>query len=184
MKMAMGSAVKFWDPVKMRTPGPYFPGKLGTHAKSNDSRGGGLVTRLLPLPSALKNDIMHSWIRSVNCRHFVTAVINRKSMSTHLLESMIDDLNLPNIAILIQNTHSKSCWNRYSRKILGTRAHLHLVNQAEVKTKLEYLTMCDPNFSTPSPLWGTTHCANHLYLTTWSNFRICLLLSCHGLVRV
>lgn len=169
--MAMGSsAVKFWDPVKMRTPGPYFPGKLGTHAKSNDSCGGGLVTRLLPLPSAFKNDIiMHFWIHSVNCRHFVTAVINRKSMSTHL------DLNLSNIAILIQNTYSKSCWNRYSRKILGAHAE---PSRGQDQTGIPH------NAYVWTHTFPPTHCANQLHLTTWSNFRICLLLGCHGLVRV
>ena len=69
-----------------------------------------------------------------------------------LLESQINELNLPNIATLIQNTPSKSCWKRCIRKILGTHAHLQLLNQAEVKSDLEYLTMCDPSFSTPSPL--------------------------------
>ena len=59
--------------------------------------------------------------------------------------------------------------------------HLHMRNQAEVKSDLEYLTMCDPNFSTLSLLWCMTHCANRLHLTYRSNFRICLLLGCHSL---
>ena len=41
--------------------------------------------------------------------------------------------------------------------------------------------MCDPNFSKPSPLWGITHCADRLHLTTRSHFRIRLLLGCRGL---
>ena len=98
-----------------------------------------------------------------------------------LLQSQINELNLPNITTLIQNTPSKSCWKRCIREILGTHTHLQLLNQAEVKSNLEYLTMCDPNFSTPSPLWSMTHCADQLHLTTKSNFRIRLLLGCHGL---
>ena len=98
-----------------------------------------------------------------------------------LLESQINDLNLPDIATLIQNTPSKSCWKRCIKKILGIHAHLHLLNQAEVKSDLEYLSMCDPNFSKPSPLWRITHCVDWLHLTTRSNFRIRLLLGCHGL---
>ena len=98
-----------------------------------------------------------------------------------LLESQINELNLPNIATLIQNTPTKSCWKRCIKKILGTHAHLQLLNQAEVKSDLEYLTMCDPNFSTPFHLWSMTHCADQLHLTTRSNFRIRLLLGCHGL---
>ena len=98
-----------------------------------------------------------------------------------LLESQINELNLPNITTLIQNTTTNSCWKRCIRKILGTHAHLQLLNQAEVKSDLEYLTMCDPNFSTPSPLWSMTDCADQLHLTTRSNFRIRLLLGCHSL---
>ena len=42
--------------------------------------------------------------------------------------------------------------------------------------------MCDPNFSKPFPLWRITHCADWLlHLSTRSNFRIRLLLGCHGL---
>ena len=43
--------------------------------------------------------------------------------------------------------------------------------------------MCAPNFSSPSPLWKVTHCAcaDWTHLTSNSNFRICLLLGCHGL---
>ena len=101
--------------------------------------------------------------------------------ANHVAESQINDLNLPDIATLIQNTPSKSCWKRCIKKILGTHAHLHLLDKAEVKSDLEYLSMCDPNFSKPSLLWGITHCADRLHLTTRSNFRIRLLLGCHGL---
>ena len=48
-----------------------------------------------------------------------------------LLETQINDLNLPNIATLLQNTPPKSCWKMCVTTILGTRAHLHLLNQAE-----------------------------------------------------
>ena len=82
-----------------------------------------------------------------------------------LLETQINDLNLPNIAILLQNTPSKSCWKKCVTKILGTRAHLHLLNQAETKCDLEQLSMCAPNFS-PSPFWKVTHCADWTQLTS------------------
>ena len=68
-----------------------------------------------------------------------------------LLETQINDLNLPNIAGLLQNTPSKSTWKKCVTKILGTQAHLHLLNQAETKCDLELLSMCAPNFSSPSP---------------------------------
>ena len=97
-----------------------------------------------------------------------------------LLQTQINDLNLPNIAILLQNTPSKSCWKKCVTKILGTRAHLHLLSQAETKRDLEHLSMCAPNFSFPSPLWKMTHCADWTHLTSKSNFRIRLLLGCHG----
>ena len=38
-----------------------------------------------------------------------------------------------------------------------------------------------PNFSSPSPLWKVTHCPDWSHLTSKSNFRIRLLLGCHGL---
>ena len=52
-----------------------------------------------------------------------------------LLESQINELNLPNIATLIQNIPSKSCWKMCFRKILGTHAHLQL-------PPLEHDTLC------------------------------------------
>ena len=73
-------------------------------------------------------------------------------------ESQIIDLNLPSIATLIQNTTSNRCWKRCIKDLLRTRAHLHLLNQAEVKSNLEFLTMCDPNFSTLLPLEHETLC--------------------------
>ena len=48
-----------------------------------------------------------------------------------LLESEINDLNLPNITMLFQNTPSNSCWKRCIKNILATHAHLHLLNQQE-----------------------------------------------------
>ena len=35
-------------------------------------------------------------------------------------------------------------------------------------------------FSSPSPLWKVTHCPDWIHLTWKSNFRIFLLLGCHG----
>ena len=96
-------------------------------------------------------------------------------------EAQMDELNLPGVTTLMQNTPSKSCWKRCITKILGTRAYLHLLDQAEVKSDLEQLSMCEPNFLVPSPIWGATYCAEHLHLTTRSNFRVRLLLGCHGL---
>jgi len=93
----------------------------------------------------------------------------------------MDELTLPSVTTLMQNTHSKSCWKRCITKILGTRAYLHLLDQAEVKSDLEQLSMCEPNFLVPSPIWGVTYCAEHLHLITRSNFRVRLLLGCHGL---
>ena len=40
--------------------------------------------------------------------------------------------------------------------------------------------MCGPNFSSPSSLWKVTHCPDWIHLTSKSNFRIRLLLGCHG----
>ena len=74
-----------------------------------------------------------------------------------LLETQINDMNLPNIAILLQNTPSKSCWKKCVTKILGTRAHLQ--PGGDYKCDLQHLSKCTPNFSCPSPLWKVTHCA-------------------------
>ena len=52
-----------------------------------------------------------------------------------LLESQTNELNLPNVTTLIQNTPSQSCWKRCIRKILGTHAHLQL-------PPLEHDTLC------------------------------------------
>ena len=94
-----------------------------------------------------------------------------------LLKTQISDLNLPNIATLLQNTPSKSCWKKHVTEILGTQAHLHLLNLAETKCDLEQLSMCTPNLSSPSPLWRVTHCPDLFHLTSKSNFRIRLLLT-------
>jgi len=51
----------------------------------------------------------------------------------------MDELNLPSIATLMQNTPSKSCWKRCITKILGTCAYLHLLDQAQIESDLEQL---------------------------------------------
>ena len=68
-----------------------------------------------------------------------------------LLESQINDLNLPNIAILLRNTPSKSCWKKCVTKMLGTRAHLHLLNQVETKCDL---TVIHVALQTSLPLYS------------------------------
>jgi len=79
-----------------------------------------------------------------------------------LLEAQMDELNLPGVATLMQNTPSKSCWKRCITKILGTRAYLHLLDQAEVKSDLEQLSMCEQNFLSPLP-FGGQHTALNTY---------------------
>ena len=89
-----------------------------------------------------------------------------------LLETEINDLNLPNIATLLQITPSKSCWKKRVTEILGTRAHLHLLNQTETKCDLEQLSMCAPNLSSPSPLWRVTHCPDLFQQVGCFNHRV------------
>ena len=86
----------------------------------------------------------------------------------------------PTLAYILQNTPSKSCWKKCVTKILGIRAHPHLLNQVEIRYDLEQLSMCDPNFS-PSLLWKVTHCPDWIHLTSKTNFIIRLLLGCRGL---
>ena len=94
---------------------------------------------------------------------------------------MWGSLRLAPIISLIDNPPSKGSWKRCAKRILDAHAYLRLLEQAEVKHDLEQLTMCDLNPHAPSALWKVTHCTEHFLLTSRSNFRIRLLLGCHGL---
>ena len=63
-------------------------------------------------------------------------------------------------------------------KILGTRAHLHLL--VETKCDLEHavIHVCSKPLISLSTL---AHCPDLFHLTSKLNFRICLLFGCHGL---
>ena len=103
-----------------------------------------LSTGALP-NAALPKQVLQCRLQEPNAKAWIS-----------LLEAQMDELNLPSVATLMQNTTSKSCWKRCLTKILGTRAYLHLLDQAEIKSDLEQLSMCEPNliFSSPLPFGG------------------------------
>ena len=53
--------------------------------------------------------------------------------------------------------------------------------EAESKKDLDPLIRCCTKPSVPAPHWKVTHSTEMLHLTTKSNFRVRLLLGCHGL---
>ena len=65
--------------------------------------------------------------------------------------------------------------------VIRLRAEMSLLDEAEQKSDLQLLTQMDRQPGSPSPLWASTHCKDLLHLTSKNNFRVRLLLGCHGL---
>ena len=57
----------------------------------------------------------------------------------------------------------------------------NLLKEAERKCNLHLLTQMDQRPGTPSPIWTITHNKDLLHLKSKTNFRVRLLLGCHGL---
>ena len=60
-------------------------------------------------------------------------------------------------------------------------SQLNLLEEAESKRDLDPMTRCCTKPGAPAPHRKITHSADLLHLTTRSNFRVRLLLGCHGL---
>ena len=65
--------------------------------------------------------------------------------------------------------------------IIRARAEMSLLEEAEHKCSLHLLSQMDPRSGSPSTLWTITHNKDLLHLTARNNFRIRLVLGCHGL---
>ena len=65
--------------------------------------------------------------------------------------------------------------------IIRARAEMSLLEEAEHKCSLHLLSQMDPRSGSPSTLWTSTLNKDLLHLTARNNFRIRLVLGCHGL---
>ena len=90
-------------------------------------------------------------------------------------------INLPDISTLAANPHSTGIWHRCVNRLISCQAQLNLNEEAESKRDLDPLIQCCTKPNAPAPHWKVTHSAEMLHLTTRSNFRVRLLLGCHGL---
>ena len=97
------------------------------------------------------------------------------------MQRHLDGLNLPDISTLAANTSSAGIWHRCVDRLIACHAQLNLLEEAESKKDLDPLIRCCTKPSVPAPHWKVTHSAEMLHLTTRSNFRVRLLLGCHGL---
>ena len=89
-----------------------------------------------------------------------------------------DTLNLPSPNDQLQQAPSKPAWKRVVTGIIRARAEMSLLGEAERKCNLHLLTQMNWQPGSPSPLLTCTHSKD---LTVKSNFRLRLLLGCHGL---
>jgi len=95
-----------------------------------------------------------------------------------------DSLNLPSANDLLQQAPSKSVWKRVVSGIIHARAKTNLYSRRQsVKFSLHLLSQMDqcPGTPSPRPIWTITHNKDLLHLTSKTNFRVRLLLGCHGL---
>ena len=93
----------------------------------------------------------------------------------------LDALNLPSPNDLLLQVPTKPVWKRVVAGVIRLRAEMSLLDEAEQKSDLQLLTQMDRQPGSPSPLWASTHCKDLLHLTSKNNFRVRLLLGCHGL---
>ena len=97
------------------------------------------------------------------------------------MQHHLDALNLPEIPTLVANTPSAGIWLRCVDRLIVCQSQLNLLEEAESKRDLDLMTRCGTKPGAPAPHWKITHSADLLHLTTRSNFRVRLLLGCHGL---
>ena len=97
------------------------------------------------------------------------------------LQRHLDEINLPDISTLAANTPSAGIWHRCVDRLIACQAQLNMCEEAESKKDLNPLIRCCTKPSVPAPHWKVTHSTEMLHLTTKSNFRVRLLLGCHGL---
>ena len=100
---------------------------------------------------------------------------------TNSMQHHLDALNLPDIPTLVANTPSAGIWLRCVDRLIACQSQLNLLEEAERKRDLDPMTRCCTKPGAPAPHWKITHSADLLHLTTRSNFRVRLLLGCHGL---
>ena len=92
-----------------------------------------------------------------------------------------DTLNLPPPNDLLLQAPTKPVWKRVVAGVIRIRSEMSLLDEAERKSDLQLLAQIDRQPGSPSPLWASTHCGDLLHLTAKNNFRVRLLLGCHGL---
>ena len=97
------------------------------------------------------------------------------------MQCHLEALNLPEISTLAANPPSTGIWHRCVNRLISCQAQLNLNEEAENKRDLDPLMRCCTKPNAPAPHWKVTHSAEMLHLTTRSNFRVRLLLGCHGL---
>ena len=97
------------------------------------------------------------------------------------MQCHLEALNLPDISTLAANPPSTGIWHRCVNRLISCQAQLNLNEEAESKRDLDPLIRCCTKPNAPAPHWKVTHSAEMLHLTTRSNFRVRLLLGCHGL---
>ena len=120
----------------------------------------------------------HALPRQVLVKRLQTG--NAKAWLPTVLQSL-DALNLPSPNDLLLQVPTKPVWKRVVAGVIRLRAEMSLLDEAEQKSDLQLLTQMDRQPGSPSPLWASTHCKDLLHLTSKNNFRVRLLLGCHGL---
>ena len=93
------------------------------------------------------------------------------------LQATLNNLNLPNISILLDNPIKPASWKRSIKKQLGVRAYLKFLEECQDC----FISECDIKIGRPLPHWSVT--VGDVQRTRATNFWIRLLAGCDGLEK-
>ena len=131
---------------------------------------------------------LHSILRLPSTAVCKKLLINRiNSASQHpkswvaMTNSILQDLLLPSCQSLFNDLPSKSAWKATINDILSARAHHALLTEAASKPSLTQFLECHLECNVPAVHWSFSLTSDLFHLAPITNFRIRLVLGCHGL---
>ena len=96
-------------------------------------------------------------------------------------DRLLKDLLLPSCQSLRCNFPSAGAWKNTVKQVVALRSFQELTRDAKEKSTLTKFNSCNHLPAQPSPLWSFSLNPSLFHLTSVSNFRIRLLVGCHGL---
>ena len=96
-------------------------------------------------------------------------------------DRLLKDLLLPSCQSLRCNFPSAGAWKSTVKQVIALRSFQELTRDAKEKSTLTKFNSCNHLPAQPSLLWSFSLNPSLFHLTSVSNFRIRLLVGCHGL---